>query len=39
MAPVEQGRARLAVLDDGMPEDVGGARAEAASLSRKPFWR
>ena len=32
-------RAKLAVLDDRMLEDIGITRAEAGSLSRKPFWR
>jgi uncharacterized protein YjiS (DUF1127 family) len=33
------GRAKLAMLDDRMLEDIGITRAEAESLSRKPFWR
>jgi len=27
------------MLDDRMLEDIGITRAEAESLSRKPFWR
>jgi uncharacterized protein YjiS (DUF1127 family) len=33
------GRAKLAMLDDRMLEDIGITRAEAESLSRKPSWR
>jgi uncharacterized protein YjiS (DUF1127 family) len=32
-------RAKLSMLDDRMLEDIGITRAEAESLSRKPFWR
>jgi uncharacterized protein YjiS (DUF1127 family) len=32
-------RAKLAMLDDRMLEDIGITRAEAESLSREPFWR
>ena len=32
-------RAELAGLDDRMLQDIGITRAEAKSLSRKPFWR
>jgi uncharacterized protein YjiS (DUF1127 family) len=32
-------RAELTALDDKMLEDIGITRAEADSLSRKPFWR
>jgi uncharacterized protein YjiS (DUF1127 family) len=32
-------RAKLSMLDDRMLEDIGIIRAEAESLSRKPFWR
>jgi uncharacterized protein YjiS (DUF1127 family) len=31
-------RAKLAMFDDRMLEDIGITRAEAESLSRKPFW-
>jgi uncharacterized protein YjiS (DUF1127 family) len=27
------------MFDDGMLEDIGITRADAESLSRKPFWR
>jgi uncharacterized protein YjiS (DUF1127 family) len=32
-------RAKVAVFDDRMLDDIGITRAEAESLSRKPFWR
>jgi uncharacterized protein YjiS (DUF1127 family) len=32
-------RAKLAMLDDRMLEDIGITRAEVGSLSREPFWR
>jgi uncharacterized protein YjiS (DUF1127 family) len=32
-------RAKLAILDDRMLQDIGITRAEAQSLSREPFWR
>jgi uncharacterized protein YjiS (DUF1127 family) len=38
MAPAQQ-RPRKTMLDDRMLEDTGISRAEAETLSRKPFWR
>jgi uncharacterized protein YjiS (DUF1127 family) len=32
-------RAKLAMLDDRMLEDIGITRAEGESLRRKPVWR
>jgi uncharacterized protein YjiS (DUF1127 family) len=32
-------RARLAMFDDRMLEDIGITRADAESLSPKPFWK